>query len=95
MSRERWRASFPASPTPHQVAVVLHRRHPHRIEVRRGTGSSTEAAVASALGRRVGFVTASDELAAVRAAFDGRPVRIEVADRHLSTFECLALARPR
>jgi len=87
----RWHMSFPVAPED-KVAVVLHRRLPNRIEVKKGIGSSTEAAIVAAMGRPLGFATAPDELAAVRAAFDGREVRLSVSDRLMSTFELFYLS---
>jgi len=78
LTAERWRVSFPAPPEG-AVDAVLHRRLLDRIEVRTGRGSSTEGAIAKALGRRVQFDTRADDIRAVVASFSGKGLNITVA----------------
>lgn len=70
---------------PDRFTVRLHRRNARGIELREGQGTSTENAIAAALNRRrLEFATREDDLAAVIAAFHGKPFTLGVEGNYLT-----------
>ena len=67
------------------VSVRLHRRQKEGIELRHGTGTSTESAIASALRRpRLQFASRDDDQGAVVAGFRGHCFVLDIDDTSMT-----------
>jgi hypothetical protein len=67
------------------VSVRLHRRQREGIEIRHGSGISTETAIAAALRRpRLQFASRDDDQGAVVAGFRGRCFVLDIDDSSMT-----------